>query len=108
MQESFDINKLTLRELRRLKKRVEKKINILSEQEKIERARSTIEAKAKQLGFTLSELASETKERRKHTVRPKYRNPDDHEQMWSGRGRKPHWVAAALESGKSLDDLIIK
>ncbi|UWQ73611.1 H-NS histone family protein [Leisingera sp. M658] len=37
----------------------------------------------------------------------KYANPDDASQTWSGRGRKPAWVHAALEAGKSLDDLAI-
>ena len=41
------------------------------------------------------------------TVAPKYRDPESGS-TWSGRGLKPKWVTAALESGKSLDDLAIK
>ncbi|MFY0310868.1 H-NS family nucleoid-associated regulatory protein [Leisingera sp. D0M16] len=37
----------------------------------------------------------------------KYANPEDTSQTWSGRGRKPAWVHAALEAGKSLDDFAI-
>ena len=37
----------------------------------------------------------------------KYRNPDNSAETWTGRGRQPKWVAAALASGKSLDDLKI-
>lgn len=40
-------------------------------------------------------------------VAPKYANPEDSSQTWTGRGRKPAWVVAALESGKSLDDILI-
>lgn len=29
------------------------------------------------------------------------------ELTWSGRGRKPKWVAEALDRGKQLDDLLI-
>ena len=36
---------------------------------------------------------------------PKYSNPDDPSQTWSGRGRRPRWVTQALEAGRSLDDL---
>ena len=36
---------------------------------------------------------------------PKYRNPDDPSQTWSGRGRRPRWVTQALEGGRTLDDL---
>jgi DNA-binding protein H-NS len=38
-------------------------------------------------------------------VLPRYRNPEDASQTWSGRGRQPKWVAAALASGRSLDEL---
>ena len=31
-------------------------------------------------------------------ARPKYRNPKDESQTWTGRGRKPHWVVAYLEA----------
>jgi DNA-binding protein H-NS len=40
-------------------------------------------------------------------VLPKYRNPKDPAETWSGRGRQPHWVRAQLQSGKKLDDLRI-
>jgi DNA-binding protein H-NS len=29
-------------------------------------------------------------------IPPKYRNPADHSQVWSGRGNKPRWLTAAL------------
>lgn len=38
-------------------------------------------------------------------VLPRYRNPDDPSQTWSGRGRQPTWVADALASGRTLDQL---
>ena len=40
-------------------------------------------------------------------VAPKYRNPDDPSETWTGRGRKPKWVQAALDAGKSLESLTI-
>ena len=38
---------------------------------------------------------------------PRYRNPDNPEQTWSGRGRRPRWVHEAEAAGRSLDDLRI-
>ena len=38
-------------------------------------------------------------------VLPRYRNPDDASQTWSGRGRQPKWVADALADGGTLDQL---
>jgi DNA-binding protein H-NS len=47
--------------------------------------------------------------RRKYPkVLPKYRNPLAPSQEWSGRGKRPKWVIAALEAGQRLDDLKIK
>jgi DNA-binding protein H-NS len=37
----------------------------------------------------------------------KYRHPENPSLTWSGRGRKPLWFVAALEAGKSADDLAI-
>jgi len=40
-------------------------------------------------------------------VAPKYRNPENPAETWAGRGLKPRWLAAALKSGKKLDDFMI-
>jgi DNA-binding protein H-NS len=34
---------------------------------------------------------------------PTYRNPDNPAETWSGRGRRPRWLVAALEAGYKLD-----
>jgi DNA-binding protein H-NS len=46
-------------------------------------------------------------EDRRRGVSPKYRNPDNPQQNWAGRGRKPKWVEEKLAMGSSLDDLLI-
>ena len=40
-------------------------------------------------------------------VLPKFRNPENPDEVWSGRGRQPKWVQAALTEGQSLDDFVI-
>ncbi len=40
-------------------------------------------------------------------VKPKYRNPNDPGQTWSGRGKRPRWFVAALGAGKKEKDLLI-
>jgi DNA-binding protein H-NS len=45
--------------------------------------------------------------RRKYPkVSPRYRNPETSE-TWSGRGKQPRWLVAAMEAGGSLDDFRI-
>ena len=40
-------------------------------------------------------------------AKAKYKNPDDKTQTWSGRGRQPAWFKAAIESGKSPEELSV-
>ncbi|MDO8973824.1 H-NS histone family protein [Reyranella sp.] len=40
-------------------------------------------------------------------VPPKYRNPANKTETWTGRGRQPKWVAAAIKTGKKIEDLAI-
>lgn len=41
-------------------------------------------------------------------VKPKYRNPEDRSETWSGRGRMPVWMAAMVKKGKKPGDFLIK
>jgi len=34
----------------------------------------------------------------------RFRNPDEPSQGWSGRGRKPNWLLALIESGRSIEE----
>jgi DNA-binding protein H-NS len=47
-------------------------------------------------------------QRRKYPkVLPKYRNPSAPEETWSGRGKQPRWLVAALQSGYKPEDFLI-
>jgi DNA-binding protein H-NS len=47
------------------------------------------------------------KARRKYPrVFPKYRNPQTSE-TWSGRGKQPRWLAAAIKTGRKIEDFKI-
>lgn len=37
----------------------------------------------------------------------RYRNPDDHSQTWTGRGKPPEWLQAKLDAGEQLTDYAI-
>ena len=46
--------------------------------------------------------------RRKYPkVLPKYSNPSVPTETWSGRGKQPRWLVAALRSGNKLEDFLI-
>lgn len=41
-------------------------------------------------------------------VPPKYRNPGNPEETWTGRGKQPRWMAALVKKGKKPEDFLIK
>jgi DNA-binding protein H-NS len=40
-------------------------------------------------------------------VLPKYRNPNEPYETWSGRGKLPRWLAAARKTGRKVEDFAI-
>jgi DNA-binding protein H-NS len=40
-------------------------------------------------------------------VAPKYQNPYNHAQTWTGRGMKPKWLTSLLEAGRSVSEFEI-
>ncbi|WP_442893718.1 H-NS histone family protein [Bradyrhizobium sp. AZCC 1699] len=54
------------------------------------------------------EGAPANRPRRKYPkVQPKYWNPSQPSQKWSGRGKQPRWLVAALSAGRKLEDFVI-
>ncbi|MEP5152729.1 H-NS histone family protein [Planktotalea sp.] len=100
----MDLNTLSLKELKKLRKDVEKTIANFEDRKKRE-ALVELEKKAAEMGFSLSELTKAGKV--KKVSPPKYRNPADPEQTWTGRGRTPLWVKALEAAGGSRDDALI-
>ena len=84
----------------------------ITEREKSERdaVKSELAALAKSKGFDMADLFGDAPKiaKEKKTVPPKYRNPADATQTWTGRGRKPKWVVEELATGSALDDFLIR
>jgi DNA-binding protein H-NS len=98
-----DLEKLSLEELKALKKDVETAIRDFEKRKKKE-ALVAAQKAVQEFGFSLDEIM-DGKSPTKGV--PKYANPADPSQTWTGRGRQPNWVKAHLQAGKSLDDLAI-
>jgi DNA-binding protein H-NS len=79
--------------------------------EKATKLRAKIDALVKAEGLAMEDVFGGTGARRGVTVRrkvkPKYRNPTDPAQTWTGRGKRPRWYQAALAAGKKEKDLLI-
>lgn len=103
---NIDLENMSLKELRDLHKAVGRQIDGF-EAKKKEQAMAAAQQAAEEHGFSLKELLSGGKAA-KATVAPKYANPEDKSETWSGRGRQPRWVKGHLDAGGSIDDLIIE
>ncbi|MBS0583211.1 MAG: H-NS histone family protein [Proteobacteria bacterium] len=105
---AIDIKGLNQQQLNELIHRAESRKHELAK-EKIVKLREKILAILKAEGIALEQLFEGRGGLRK-TRRPakaKYRNPADHAQTWSGRGKRPRWFSAALAAGKKEKDLLI-
>ena len=100
------IDKLSLDELKTLQKQVTKAISDFEENQRKE-ALAAVEAKAKEFGYSLTDLTGKTKTKSKASP-PKYRHLENPALTWSGRGRQPAWIKEGLQAGKTLDDYAIK
>lgn len=100
----YDLENLSRRELQELIKEGEKALKTLVARRKLE-AKRAVEEALSQYGFSVDEVLNEKIKGSKSA--PKYANPEDPKQTWTGRGRKPNWLLEAIEKGKKLEDLSI-
>ena len=104
---AINMNKMSIAELNKL----------ISDAQVALSKKQEVAAKVRKLaqdnGLDISDLmatdkAKKTKAKKSRgKVAPKYRNPANSAETWTGRGRQPLWVADAVMGGKSLEDLLI-
>lgn len=102
----FDVETLSLKELKSLQKDLAKAISTFEDRQKSD-ARSKLEIIAKEMGYSLADLIGTEVKPTRAPVIAKYRHPENPSLTWSGRGRKPLWFVAALDAGKTPEDLAI-
>ena len=75
-----------------------------------------LEDETRKLQKQLDELARKSgkspvellKRRPTPKAKPKFRNPDNPSETWSGRGKMPRWLAEFIESGRSRDEFKVR
>jgi len=103
---AIDIKKMNHAQLNELIQRAESRKNELH-RERAAKVREKLAALAKAEGFAIEELFGTRGRKTRRAAKPKFRNPADHAQTWSGRGKRPRWFTAALSAGKKEKDLLI-
>jgi DNA-binding protein H-NS len=97
-----DLNSLSIDELWKLHEEVAIE---LARKLQVERAR--LEQRLRQLRGANSASGLDRPRRAYPPVPPKYQNPTDPMQTWSGRGKQPRWVGSQIQAGRRLDDFLI-
>lgn len=101
----IDLDGMTLKQLEDLRGKVEEAIVEARGREKAELKQKFAELAAKS-GLSLNDVLDVG--RRGKKVAPKYQNPDNPSETWTGRGRKPNWLVAKLGRSGKLDQYLIK
>jgi DNA-binding protein H-NS len=92
-----ELTKILSEKISAEKLRLEKRLAQLNRVERIGEA-----------GTSSAEPRIDRPQRRKYPkVLPKYCNPSAPGETWSGRGKQPRWLVAALQSGHKLKDFLI-
>ena len=89
----YDIEALSLTELKKMQKDVAKAISTYEDRQKAE-ARSKVEALAQDLGYSLAELVGTETKTARAPAQPKYRHPNL-SLAWCSRGRQGSSMANA-------------
>ena len=87
------LEKMSLKELLALEAKIKAAIDEKRVSER-HAMKAKMEEMAKASGFSVAELFGGRKGKG-GKVAPKYRNPKDPSQTWTGRGRRPNWMVEA-------------
>ena len=100
------LEKMSFAELSELRSQVDR---LIVERQSSERSalRQQMADLARDHGLSLDEVLGKGR-KGKGSVAPKYRDPKNPENTWTGRGRMPRWMVAATKSSKAKkDDFLI-
>ena len=105
----IDLDKLTFAELQDLQEKAASKA-LERRSAEIAELRNEVKAMIKSKGFTFEEVFGSSKPAVKATRSApvvKYRDTDNPENTWAGRGPRPAWLREKLDAGASIEDFAV-
>jgi DNA-binding protein H-NS len=102
----FNLEAMSLKELWQLQKDLAKAISTYEDRHKAE-ARAKVEAIAKEMGYSLTDLIAVEVKTTYAPAAAKYRHPENAAVTWSARGRKPQWFADHINAGRDPSELTV-
>ncbi|WP_299546521.1 H-NS histone family protein [uncultured Tateyamaria sp.] len=103
------LDKMSRKELEALRADVEEAIVKRRKSERQD-ALAAAQKAAAEFGFSLDDLTGKKPGRggaKASNAEPKYMNPENPTQTWTGKGRQPNWFKAAVEAGTSPEKMKI-
>ena len=83
-------------------------VRLTSEKRELEKRLARLRREKESRQSEIVDARNPPRERRKYPrVFPKYRNPEQPSETWSGRGKQPRWLTAALKTGHKIEDFVI-
>ena len=119
---AIDLTDLTPKELESLITQAKRRKVILKKRKPITTVRNKLITQAEAEGYTIEDLFGVVATRKTATrktsktgrtaskgrkVPPKYRNPENPEETWTGRGKQPRWMTREIGTGKKVEDFLI-
>ncbi len=74
---------------------------------KMARKKVKLEQRLHELDITAKRMSDCRRRRFYPPVLPKYHNPENLIETWSGRGKTPRWLKAQLAAGNSLENFLV-
>ena len=105
--EKPDISSLSYTELEELKKDIDKQKKTV-ELENRKKAMAEMKRVAEKYGYTLKDLFGAGVKAPRKAAAPKYRNPSNASETWTGRGKAPAWLVRHEAAGGKREDCLIK
>jgi DNA-binding protein H-NS len=103
-----ELEKMSVKDLLTLEADVKVAIAERRISEKAE-VKEKLAALAEKNGYSMDELYGKGKRGgTRGTVAPKYRNPANGTETWTGRGRMPVWMKTLVEKGAKREKFLIK
>jgi DNA-binding protein H-NS len=100
------LEKMSFADLSDIERQIER-LKIEKQSAERDALRQRLTDMAKKEGFGIHELFGRGR-KGKGTVAPKYRDPKNSGNTWTGRGRMPRWMVAATKGGKARkEDFLI-
>jgi DNA-binding protein H-NS len=101
--ENSDLNSMDIDDLWELHEQIAAK---LARELMLKKAR--LEERLHKIQSASNVFTSDRQRRPYPKVLPKYRNPKNPAETWSGRGKQPRWLRAQLRSGNKVNDFLIR